>query len=300
MARRSLISTAASDRVNLRTPARGALSEVDRQMMGPSHALSGAAAWLAGCWVADHYYDYHQTSVALAIGTAVCAGGALLPDLDMSGKVTANKGGATVARTFGILTLFIAEVVEKLCLFVYHATKLKKDPHRRNGHRTLTHTLPFVALVGWGTTTLCVKYGKWAVVGILFFMIGLALRGLFDKWAERSGWLIVTVVSAAGAYAAYLQLPGERTYPELGFAVGAGCLVHLVGDLITSAGIPLLWPLPLGRRTWRMIGLPKAIAVRAGSTAEVVLLRGALTLITLLAALGLVAPTFLARWVPDL
>ncbi|GAA2523036.1 metal-dependent hydrolase [Pilimelia columellifera subsp. columellifera] len=268
--------------------------------MGPSHALSGAAVWLAGSWAADHFWGFHQRPAALAVGAAVCAGAALLPDLDMSGKVTANRGGATVARAFGIFTLFLAEVVEKLCLFMYHATKMKKDPHRRNGHRTFTHTLPFVALVGWGTTWLCVRYGKPAVIAILFVMMGLALRGLFDRWAERSGWLAVTAASAVAAYAAYLTLPGERSYPELGFAVAVGCLTHLLGDLITSAGIPILWPLPLGRRTWRMIGLPKAVAVRAGGPVEVVVLRGAMLIVTGLAALALLAPAAAQRWLPNL
>ena len=51
-------------------------------MMGPSHALSGAAVWLTGSWALDQFADYHQTPLALAVGTAVCAGGALFPDLD--------------------------------------------------------------------------------------------------------------------------------------------------------------------------------------------------------------------------
>lgn len=257
-------------------------------MMGPSHALSGAAVWLAGCWALDHFADYQQSPLAIAVGTAVCAGGALLPDLDMSGKVTANRGGATVARTFGVFSLFVAEVVEKVSLGVYHLTKTRKDPDRQNGHRTLTHTLPFTALVGWGTTTACTRFGKWAVIGILFFMIGLALRGLFDRWAERAGWAVVTLVSAVAAYATYLTLPGDRGYPMLGLAVGVGCLVHLLGDIITSAGIPILWPVPTGRRMWRMIGIPNDFAVKVGGKVEVILLRGVFTTVSILAAVGLV------------
>ena len=105
-------------------------------MMGPSHALSGAATWLAGCWALDQFAGYEQSPLMIAVGTAVCAGGALFPDLDLSGKVTRNQGGATVARTFGVVSLFVAEVIEKISLGVYHATKLSKDPHRNNGHRT--------------------------------------------------------------------------------------------------------------------------------------------------------------------
>ncbi|HWG98241.1 MAG TPA: metal-dependent hydrolase [Pilimelia sp.] len=268
-------------------------------MMGPSHALSGAAVWLAGSWALDHYAGYQQSAVMIAVGTAVCAGGALLPDLDLSGRVTANRGGATVARTFGVFSLFVAEVVEKVSLGVYHATRLSKDPDRENGHRTLTHTLPFTALVGWGTTAACAAYGKWAVVGILFFMIGLALRGLFDAWAQRAGWVIVTLVSAGAAYGAYLLLPADRGYPMLGLAVGVGCLVHLLGDAVTSAGVPLLWPIPTGRRMWRMIGLPRGFALRAGGRVEVLLVRGALTAISVLAAIGLAAPGLLDRFRSD-
>jgi membrane-bound metal-dependent hydrolase YbcI (DUF457 family) len=259
-------------------------------MLGPSHALSGATAWLAGSWALERFAGYEQSPLAVAVGTAVCAGGALLPDLDLSGRVTANRGGATVARTFGVLSLFVAEVVEKLSLGVYHATRLSKDPDRENGHRTLTHTLPFTMLVGWGTTAACTRFGKWAVIGILFFTIGLALRGLFEKWAERAGWALVTLVSAAAAYGTWLALPGDRGYPMLGLAVGVGCFVHLLGDIVTSAGVPILWPVPTGRRMWRMVGVPNAMALRVGGTVEVIVLRGLFLVVCALATLALFSP----------
>lgn len=264
-------------------------------MMGPSHALSGAAVWLAGSWAIDQFAGYQQGPVAVAIGTAVCAGGALLPDLDMSGKVTRNQGGATVARTFGVLSLFVAEVIEKLSLAVYSLTRLRKDPDRDNGHRTLTHTLPFTVLVGWGTTALCARFGKWAVIPILFLMLGLALRGLFHRWAERAGWLIVTLASAAAAYLAYAYLPPDRGYPLLGLAVGVGCLVHLLGDIVTSAGVPIFWPIPTGRRMWRMVGVPNAVAVDVGGRVEVLLLRGLFIVVSLVAGAALLAPELVER-----
>jgi membrane-bound metal-dependent hydrolase YbcI (DUF457 family) len=265
-------------------------------MMGPSHALSGAAVWLAGSWALDHFYGYGQSPLAIAVGTVVCAGGALLPDLDLSGRVTRNQGGATVARTFGVFSLFAAEVIEKVSLGVYTATKLSRDPRRENGHRTLTHTVPFAALVGWGTTALCGHFGKWAVVGVMFLMAGLALRGLFDGWAERAGWLIVTIVSAVIAFLTGANLPGDRGYPLLGLAVGVGCFVHLLGDMITKNGVPILWPIPLDRRMWRMVGVPNGIAVKVGGPGEVFVLRTLFTIIALLAAFGLFYPGVLHRF----
>ncbi|MEW2428848.1 metal-dependent hydrolase [Micromonospora sp. NPDC047644] len=269
-------------------------------MMGPQHALSGAAVWLAGSWALQQFADYHQSPLALAVGTAVCAGGALFPDLDMSGKVTKNQGGATVARTFGVFSLFAAEVMEKISLGVYYATKLSKDPRRNNGHRTLTHTLPFTVLVGWGTTALCAAYGKWAVITILFFMFGLALRGLFDEWAERAGWVIITLASAGAAWFTFANLPGGRGYPLIGTALGVGCFVHILGDMITRAGVPILWPIPIKRRMWMMIGLPNKIALRVGSKAEVVGMRIALTVVSALATVGLIAPSVLSRFDIDI
>jgi membrane-bound metal-dependent hydrolase YbcI (DUF457 family) len=263
--------------------------------MGPSHALSGAAVWLTGSWALNHFTGYDQTPLAIAVGTAVCAGGALFPDLDLSGRVTRNKGGATVARTFGVFSLFLAEVIEKISLGVYHATKLSRDPHRDNGHRTFTHTLPFTGLIGWGTTALCAHVGRWAVLGVVFLMVGLALRGLFDEWAQRAGWMIITIVSALVAWFTFLNLPADRGYPMLGFAVGVGCFVHLLGDMITKNGVPILWPIPIGRRMWRMIGVPDVMAVKVGGTVEVVVLRTAFSIVSVLAALGLMAPAVLSR-----
>jgi len=264
--------------------------------MGPSHALSGAAVWLGGTWALDHFGVYHQSPVEIAVGTAVCAGAALLPDLDMSGRVLSGQGGATVAHTFGRVSLFLAELLEKFSLVVYRATRKRRDPDRDNGHRTLTHTLPFAAGVGWLTTAATGFGGKWAVMGILFFTLGLALRGVFHRFALRAGWIVITVVSAGAAYATYLYLPAERGYPMLGVAVGVGCLMHILGDLITSAGVPILWPIPTGRRRWRMIGVPNALAIPVGGKVETVLLRGVFALVCIAATGALVGQALLEKF----
>jgi membrane-bound metal-dependent hydrolase YbcI (DUF457 family) len=265
-------------------------------MMGPSHALSGATVWLAGSWALDYYAGFEQSPLAVAVGAIVCAGGALVPDLDLSGKVTKNEGGATVAKTFGVFSLFLAECVEKLSLGVYTATRLSKDPKRTNGHRTFAHTLPFAGLLGWGTTFLASHYGKWAVIGIMFLMAGLALRGVFDKWAERVGWLVVTLVSAAIAFFTAAQLPGDRGYPMIGLAVAVGCVVHLLGDMITRVGVPIMWPIPTGPgRMWRMIGIPDKLAIKTGGKVETVILRSIFTAISLIAIAGMFYPYILSQ-----
>ena len=265
-------------------------------MMGPSHALSGAAVWLTGSLALDHFAHYHQHPVAIAVGTAMCAGGALLPDMDLSGRVTSDKGGATVAHTFGVASLFVAEVVEKISLGVYNLTSMRRDPHRENGHRTLTHTLPFTAGVGFGVFELCVRGGRWAVLGVLFFTFAMALRGMFQRWATRAGWLLVTLAAAAATFGGYEFLPAGRGYPVLGLAIGVGCLVHILGDMLTSHGCPIFWPIPTGRRMWRCVGLPDGFSVKVGGRVERYVLRGFFWVVSLLAAAGLLAPTVIDRF----
>jgi membrane-bound metal-dependent hydrolase YbcI (DUF457 family) len=232
-------------------------------VMGPTHAVSGAAAWLAGAGATAAWLGYHQSPLELAVYTAVCAGAALMPDLDCSGAVLKNRGGATVARTFGVVSLFIAEVVEKFSLFVYRLTSTRHDERRTNGHRTLTHTWLFNVLLGLGVAVLCERVGKPAAVGVLFFTFGLAVRGLMADVARKSGWILVTALSAAAAVLAIMTLPADRGYPLLGLAVGAGGVIHTLGDMLTRAGCPVLWPIIFRRQRWSEFGIPDAFAVRA-------------------------------------
>jgi membrane-bound metal-dependent hydrolase YbcI (DUF457 family) len=92
--------------------------------------------------------------------------------------------------------------------------------------------------------------------------------------------VIVTLVSAGAAFGAFERLPGGRGYPVLGVAIGVGGVVHLLGDMLTSHGCPLLWPLPLGRRMWRCIGVPDQVSVKVGGKVEVYVLRTAFVVIT--------------------
>jgi len=256
-------------------------------MLGPSHALSGAAAWLAGTYIASEFAHIHQSPATIAIGTAMCAGGALVPDLDMSGRVTTDQGGATVAHTFGVVSLFLAECIEKLSLGVYDLSKTHKDPRRRNGHRTFTHTLIFNAALGFGVFEACTHYGRYAILTTLFLMIAFAMRGLFPSWEKRAGMIIATGVAIIATYWAEHHLPVHHSYPLLGVSVGVGGIVHLLGDMLTSHGCPTFWPLPMRGQTWHCVGLPKDFSVKVGGKVEVFVMRPLFFVVSLAAAIGL-------------
>jgi membrane-bound metal-dependent hydrolase YbcI (DUF457 family) len=266
-------------------------------VMGPTHATSGAVAWLAGAGAVTTVMGYEQAPAELAVYTAVCAGAALLPDLDVSGQVFRRRGGATAARVFGVLSLLLAEAVEKLSLGIYLLTRTRRDPRRRNGHRTFTHTLAFAALLGLAVSLLVERFDRPLVLGVLFFTLALAIRGLMGESIREKGWLVTTSISLAVTIVAFQGLPADG-YPLLGVAVGVGCVVHLIGDLITHHGCPLFWPIPLGSRTWRMITTPESISIRAGGGFEKALLLPGLTIAACGAAVWQVPE--IAEWVTSI
>ena len=237
-------------------------------VMGPTHAMSGAALWLVGSAVATAAFGIDQSSAELVVGTIAVSGAALYPDIDCAGKVTENKGGSTVARSFGVASLFVAECVERLCYWFYLLTKTKKDKKRKNGHRTFTHTAVHALLVGLGVGLLAAKFGKPAVIAILFILTGFAVRGLLPTAVNKKGWLITTGVALASSYGMYHLLPENRSYWILGLAMGLGCFIHILGDMITKMGSPLLFPIPIKKRRWADLGLPRDIALRAGGKGE--------------------------------
>src|SRR4051795_9546622 len=171
-------------------------------MMGPAHSLSGAAAWL-GVGAAAAASGHPMPWPGLLAGALICAGAALAPDLDHK--------AATISRAFGPLSRWVCEIVDKLSYAVYKATKKQGDPRRSGGHRTLTHTWLWAAMIGAGTSALAMIGGRWAVLGILFVHMVLAVEGLLWRAARVSSDVLVWLLGATSAWilAEILNKPGN-------------------------------------------------------------------------------------------
>jgi len=190
-------------------------------MMGHTHALSGAAAWLAITPLVSNHAVLHQYAMSLspaqiAAGTVVCAGAALLPDMD--------HHDGTIANTFGIVTRLI-------CRFVAWVS---------GGHRHATHSLLFAAGMGAGTWWVA-SHEPIAWWAILFLLVGLGLRGIGIGLKERDD---VTGLLNAAIAAALVYVMHDLDMRWAGYAVGLGCLAHVVGDCLTPEGCPVFWPVP--------------------------------------------------------
>ncbi|MGW0734827.1 metal-dependent hydrolase [Streptomyces sp. NPDC002851] len=259
-------------------------------MMGPAHSLSGAAAWL-GVGAAAAASGHAMPWPVLVVGALICAGAALAPDLDQK--------SATISNSFGPLSKGLCVVVDKLSFAVYKATRKPGDPSRRGGHRTLTHTAVWALLLGTGFAAAAMFGGRWAVLGILFVHLTLAIEGLLWRatrgtsasvlvWmlAATSSWILAGVLDQPGNGSDWFFTGAGQEYMWLGLPVLLGAMVHNIGDGLTISGCPILWPLPIGRKRWYPVGTPRILRFRAGSWVEVKVLMPVFMVLGAVGAVG--------------
>lgn len=215
--------------------------------MGHAHAISGAAAWVAlaapsplGLALVD------APPGALAAGLVVTAGAALLPDAD--------HHAGTIAHSLPPLSTALTRSVGAIS----------------GGHRHATHSLLGVAVAGalasalatmrlsvtlpalgspdptwtiwrWDIhlphtagAPLTLQVGAWLIT-VLLVAFGVQALRLSRGWI--SSWALSLVISTF----VVLHAPDQLWW--LPASVTLGCAAHLVGDLLTEQGIPLLWPI---------------------------------------------------------
>jgi membrane-bound metal-dependent hydrolase YbcI (DUF457 family) len=269
-------------------------------VMGPTHALSGATAALAGiAWYSAAVAPVHPT-VAI-MGTVVAAGAALAPDID--------SGRSTVVNSFGIFGRIFHIIANSLSVAVYNLTKTRREEAKSDGHRTLFHTTAVALIAGVVTflatlpTNIVELYGREYTLGqlnaiiLLSIYINLALGGLLEhqikKARKKYGPYLLMVGSLALAALIALFIPSPEdstfgleipgfggTYAYLGIGVAFGWFIHLLGDAITKMGVPMAWPIKVRGKRWYDVALPAFMRIRADGTFEKVILLPALTLST--------------------
>ncbi|WP_170224146.1 metal-dependent hydrolase [Actinokineospora cianjurensis] len=241
---------------------------------GPTHAMSGLAAWAAVTALAEGHNLGSLSAKGWLVGAVLATGAALLPDLD--------HPESTVSSTFGPVTQAASKVFNSISHGVYRLTRTKRDSNRDGGHRGLTHTLVFALVATVVTTAIIQTSRSWALPVLMFFFSGLAVRGIMHKWCPRNDALWITGTALLLTYAC-LKWTDQTTADAAacGVAVGIGCIAHYLGDAITEQGCPILWPVPIAWKTWFPIAPPKIMRMRTGGRVEMTLVGPALTVLAL-------------------
>ncbi|MFC7658191.1 metal-dependent hydrolase [Pseudonocardia benzenivorans] len=159
------------------------------RVLGVSHALSGAAVGLAvmgvagagvvSGWAAGHVAAAPVDAGGILTFAAVCAGAALLPDLDHpSSMATTRFSWASVAAS---------RVVRPLSALAYRLTRARRDTGRGT-HRGLTHTALFAVGTGLAINAASARWGAPVLLGTLFVCIALAIKGSTRWCPARRRW----------------------------------------------------------------------------------------------------------------
>lgn len=228
-------------------------------MMGPGHALTGAAGGLAAACIADATGAPLGTAGVLLVA-GLGAGAALVPDLDHE--------HATVSTTFGPVSRALSRALNRASARVYDRTATGEDEDRDGGHRGLTHTWPFAFALGAAGAAAVALWGRPAELGAAFVLLSLALRGVFATWTRRFGWVGTTAVAALSTWWSAGALPAGAAWAWIGGALALGCLIHDWGDSLTLMGCPWLWPIVIRGERWYPIGVPEALRFPAGKEIE--------------------------------
>lgn len=193
--------------------------------MGRTHATSGAVAFLAVLPLL-HQAGLSLTPLTVPVTALAAAGAATLPDLD--------HPQATVSRSLGPATVGLARLVA-WCT---------------GGHRGGTHSLVAVAALSGGSAAVDLA-GALPRGLACAFLFALATAAVQLRLARPLLHTTICVAAAIGL----VTLSAQHTVTPgvLPWAVGVGSAAHLVGDMLTREGVPLLWP--VSRRRFRIASL---------------------------------------------
>jgi len=219
-------------------------------MMGRTHALTGWCAGLAAAPLVGV-----ATGAPQVVFAAVTAGFALLPDLD--------HPGATATRLLGWFTRSVSWLLRKSSARLYEATKGPRDERCTGTHRHLSHTVLFAFALGGAAAVGAAVGGPWVVLGVVALGLLLAAAVLGD-------WVLLAGLAGGGWMAAHTDAVAALAEVGgfLGAAVALGCIVHDLGDAITEAGCPFLFPLLIAGETWYEIRPPRWLRFRTGKAFE--------------------------------
>lgn len=198
--------------------------------LGHTHALSGLVTGAA-----VGLYVTHPPPPQLAIFVGLTAGAAVLPDID--------HPNSTLAHCFGFLTKGFAWLIGLVS----------------GGHRHLTHAILGVAgFTGLAWLAVRHRHGLAGQIGLGIFLSLIIASALYALSVHGHG---ADVLAIAGAMAMVLTGTGLSL---VAMAVCVGCATHVVGDMLTDQGCPLLYP--FSRYHFRL--LPGPLAFTTGTLPE--------------------------------
>lgn len=233
----------------------------DTAFMGHTHVLSALGVVLA-------YFAFTHglsTSVAaIVLFTLNAAGASLANDLDNT--------ASTSKSSLGIIGDIVSAFFRAVSRVVQTALRTHRDDATPNPHRGFFHTAVAASLMGFlvyegvqlpGTVGLVVAIAvTW--VNIHMMVAGLC-TSLTKKLRSRGAVGDIIAFTISASLTAILFTTFRLDTSIIGWAVGIGMLIHILGDCLTTDGAPVFWPIPIKGKMWYKIRL---LPIHAGGTIE--------------------------------
>ena len=253
----------------------------DKAFMGYTHALSGVAVTMVLiAFFPQFLSEILMTSSVWVFVQFVIAttGAAMVPDLDNSTSRAKSDLGP-----FGIV---LSSVFRTTSVIAQTTIRTKRDDDEPNPHRGLWHTPVAALLLGFlvylgtqigGNVDLPVMgtqtWGTVFALLITFILTHLTLSTLAKEFMDKVkksnviGEIVAVAISLTFSVILFAMLPEDTNFWWLGVSVFFGMFIHIVGDLTTTSGVPLLTPLSAFThgKVWWTFRLTK---MKAGGAAE--------------------------------
>lgn len=246
----------------------------DKGLMGPTHALSAVAFALLFTWLAsDFMFEKILESSDIVVfisAMIIIVGASLMPDLDATNSTSIN--------VLGIVGTILSKAMRGLSAIIQNIIKgpydKSSDPHRGFWHTLVSAFLVgalFSALTSINIELFAIKdtpitIATFIVMFLLYISIQLSLASLFNKKKGKIGKLGTTVGAIVISFILVYLLPSNINYYWVGGAVTFGWIAHLLGDMMTVSGVPILFPLKFKGKRWWDFRLP--LGIKAGGFIE--------------------------------
>jgi len=220
-----------------------------------------------------------------------------MPDLDAVNSTSINTLGVVGSILSKGMRGF-SSIVQNIIKGPYDKTS---DPHRGFWHTILS------AFIMGGLATLLIKVNvivfsirdvpiTLSTIIVTFFIYissHLLLVSLFKplyKKSKAAGGIIRNLTILAFSVLLVYLLPKELNYSWVGGAITFGWIAHILGDMMTVSGVPVLFPLKIKGKRWWDIRLP--LGIKAGGFIEKTILIPIFSIIIIISLYNII-PLFL-------
>lgn len=264
--------------------------------MGYTHALSALAVVMMCLAFIPAFIpkivgnDNIWVIIMFVLGTI---GASMIPDLDNTKSRAKSDMGF-----FGVILSGFFRVSSSV---IQTTIRAKKDDPEPNPHRGFWHTpvaaillgfLVYLATLGKGEIDLPLfgemTWGALVAMLVVAVLTNLTLSTLFKeamdkvRKSEGVGEVIAALISLLISFTLFLNIPKDDSFWWVGVAIAFGMIIHVLGDSLTTAGVPLFSFISVfwtGKIWW----ITRFTKMKAGGAAENILIVPICVILTIVA-----------------